>query len=147
MIARPRSVLRRKGEQGQALAETALFSVLAVLVIFGILALIPIHRTRTAAISAAYGCAQFLSQSPDPAKAAHNARVIAQKTLDGDWSATWGASYQVRIYPPGGRGEAGRCEVQWSAPLLFNGLLAISKGSPGVESFLSRSETWKAQWP
>ena len=138
---------RHKGEQGQALAETALFAVLAVIVIFGILALIPIHRTRTAAISAAYGCAQFLSQSPDPGKAANNARLIAQKTLDGDWSATFGASYQVRIYPPSGRGDAGRCEVQWSAPLLFNGLLDISKGSPSVESFVSRSETWKAQWP
>ena len=147
MKTTPAKVLRKKGEQGQALAETALFSVLAVIVIFGILALIPIHRTRTAAISAAYGCAQFLSQSPDPVKATHNARLIAQKTLDGDWSATFGASYQVRIYPPSGRGDAGRCEVQWSAPLLFNGLLDISKGSPSVESFVSRSETWKAKWP
>ena len=105
----PARVFRKKGEQGQALAETALFSVLAIIVIFGI-------------------------QSPDPVKATHNARVIAQKTLDGDWSATFGASYQVRIYPPSGRGDAGRCEVQWSAPLLFNGLLDISKGSPSVES-------------
>ena len=48
MNAAPARVLRKKGEQGQALAETALFSVLAVIVIFGILALIPIHRTRTA---------------------------------------------------------------------------------------------------
>jgi hypothetical protein len=137
----------RQGERGQALAETALFSVLAVIVIFGILALIPLHRTRTAAISAAYGCAQFLSQSPDPFKAAGNARRIAQQTLDGDWSATFGASYQVRVFPPHGRGTTGRCEVQWSAPLLFNGLLGISKGSPGLEVFLSRSETWKAKWP
>ena len=53
MSAASARVLRKKGEQGQALAETALFSVLAVIVIFGILALIPIHRTRTAAISAA----------------------------------------------------------------------------------------------
>jgi hypothetical protein len=45
MNAAPARVLRKKGEQGQALAETALFSVLAVIVIFGILALIPIHRT------------------------------------------------------------------------------------------------------
>jgi hypothetical protein len=101
-------VMRKPGEQGQALAETALFSVLAVIVIFGILALIPFHRTRTAAISAAYGCAQFLSQSPDPSKAVHNARVIAQQTLNGDWSATFGASYQVYVYPPNGRGTAGR---------------------------------------
>src|SRR5512136_1601452 len=90
---------RKRGEQGQALAETALFAALAVIVIFGILALIPFHRTRTAAISAAYGCAQFLSQSPDPSKAVYNAQRIAKQTLDGDWSATFGADYQVRVYP------------------------------------------------
>ena len=147
MRSAPVVITRRKGEQGQALAETALFSVLAVIVIFGILALIPVHRTRTAAISAAYGCAQFLSQSPDPVKAANNARLVAQQTLDGDWSATFGATYQVRVFPPHGRGTTGRCEVQWSAPLLFNGLLGISKGSPSSEVFVSRSETWKAKWP
>ena len=138
---------RKPGEQGQALAETALFSVLAVIVIFGILALIPFHRTRTAAISAAYGCAQFLSQSPNPSKAVHNARVIAEQTLNGDWSATFGASYQVYVYPPNGRGTAGRCEVQWSAPVLFSGLLNLRAGSASKEVFISRSETWKAQWP
>jgi hypothetical protein len=135
------------GERGQALAETALFSLLAVIVIFGILALIPFHRTRTAAISAAYGCAQFLSQSPDPTRAVHNARMIAKQTLDGDWSATFGASYQIFVYPPNGRGTAGRCEVQWSAPVLFGGLLTLRAGSPGQEVFISRSESWKAQWP
>ena len=141
------SVFRRPGEQGQALAETALFAVLAVIVIFGILALIPFHRTRTAAISAAYGCAQFLSQSPDPSKAVHNARQIAQQTLDGDWSATFGASYQVHVYAPNGRGMSGRCEVQWSAPVLFGGLLNLHAGSASKEVFISRSEAWKAQWP
>lgn len=140
-------VIRKRGEQGQALAETALFAVLAVIVIFGILALIPFHRTRTAAISAAYGCAQFLSQSPDPSKAVHNARLIAQQTLDGDWSATFGASYQIRVYPPNGRGTPGRCEVQWSAPVLFGGLLNLRAGSSTSEVFVSRSESWKALWP
>ena len=139
--------IRKHGEQGQALAETALFAVLAVIVIFGILALIPFHRTRTAAISAAYGCAQFLSQSPDPSKAVYNARRIAQQTLDGDWSATFGASYQVRVYSPNGRGMPGRCEVQWSSPVLFGGLLNLHAGSPSSEVFVSRSEAWKAQWP
>ncbi len=138
---------RKPGEQGQALAETALFAVLAVIVIFGILALIPFHRTRTAAISAAYGCAQFLSQSPDPSKAVYNARRIAQQTLDGDWSATFGADYQVRVYPPNGRGMPGRCEVQWSAPVLFSGLLNLRAGSATSEVFVSRSEAWKAKWP
>ena len=141
------SVNRKRAEQGQALAETALFAVLAVIVIFGILALIPFHRTRTAAISAAYGCAQFLSQSPDPSRAVHNARLIAQQTLDGDWSATFGASYQIRVYPPSGRGAPGRCEVQWSAPVLFGGLLNLHAGSSTSEVFISRSESWKAQWP
>ena len=140
-------VIRKRGEQGQALAETALFAVLAVIVIFGILALIPFHRTRTAAISAAYGCAQFLSQSPDPSKAVHNARLIAQQTIDGDWSATFGASYQIRVYPPNGRGTPGRCEVQWSAPVLFGGLLNLRAGSSTSEVFISRSESWKALWP
>ena len=140
-------VFWKPGEQGQALAETALFAVLAVIVIFGILALIPFHRTRTAAISAAYGCAQFLSQSPDPSKAVHNARLIAQQTLDGDWSATFGASYQIYVYPPNGRGMPGRCEVQWSAPVLFAGLLNLRAGAATSEVFISRSEAWKAQWP
>jgi hypothetical protein len=140
-------IWRKPGEQGQALAETALFAVLAVIVIFGILALIPFHRTRTAAISAAYGCAQFLSQSPDPSKAVHNARQIAEQTLNGDWSATFGASYQIYVYPPNGRGMPGRCEVQWSAPVLFGGLLNLHAGSATKEVFISRSETWKAQWP
>lgn len=147
MMRRAGFSMRTPGERGQALAETALFSLLAVIVIFGILALIPFHRTRTAAISAAYGCAQFLSQSPDPSKAVHNARLIAQQTLDGDWSATFGASYQVFVYPPNGRGTAGRCEVQWSAPVLFGGLLKLRAGSASREVFISRSESWKAQWP
>ena len=141
------AVIRKRGEQGQALPETALFAVLAVIVIFGILALIPFHRTRTAAISASYACAQFLSQSPDPSKAAYNARRIAEHTLDGDWSATFGASYQVRVYPPAKRGQAGRCEVIWSAPVLFSGLLQLRAGAQTSEVFVSRSEAWKAKWP
>ena len=140
-------VVRKRGEQGQALPETAIFAVLAVIVIFGILALIPFHRTRTSAVSASYACAQFLSQSPDPSKAAYNARKIAEKTLDGDWSATFGASYQVRVYPPGGRGQPGRCEVLWSAPVLFGGLLELKPSAPTSEIFISRSEAWKARWP
>lgn len=140
-------VVRKRGEQGQALPETAIFAVLAVIIIFGILALIPFHRTRTAAISASYACAQFLSQSPDPSKAAYNARKIAENTLDGDWSATFGASYQVRVYPPAGRGQPGRCEVLWSAPVLFGGLLELRAGAPSGEVFVSRSEAWKARWP
>ena len=91
-------VIRKRGEQGQALPETAIFAVLAVIVIFGILALIPFHRTRTAAIAASYACAQFLSQSPDPSKSVYNARYIAENTLDCDWSATFCVCYQVRVF-------------------------------------------------
>lgn len=140
-------LVRKPSERGQALAETAIFAVLAVITIFGILSLIPFHRTRTAAISAAYACSQFLSQSPDPSKAAYNARKIAEEVLDGDWSATFGSEYQVRVYPPSGRGMPGRCEVQWSAPTLFSGLLGTKAGSPTSQFFVSRSETWKAKWP
>ena len=51
----------RIGERGQALAETALFAMLAVIMAFGLLAWIPTHRARTAATAAAYACSQFLS--------------------------------------------------------------------------------------
>ena len=40
---------RKSSERGQALAETALFSVLAIVFVFGFLALIPFHRARTVA--------------------------------------------------------------------------------------------------
>ncbi|MBK7320873.1 hypothetical protein [Candidatus Villigracilis affinis] len=40
------------GERGQALAETALFAMLAVIMAFGLLAWIPTHRARTAATAA-----------------------------------------------------------------------------------------------
>ena len=43
----------RKSERGQALAETALFGLLAVVMAFGLLAWIPVHRARTAATAAA----------------------------------------------------------------------------------------------
>jgi hypothetical protein len=141
------NTVRRKGEQGQALAETALFSVLAVIVIFGILALIPVHRTRTAATSAAYAFAQMLRQSADPLKANRNALAIAHATLDGDWSATFGSTYQVVVYPARGREEPARCEVIWSAPRLFSGLLQFRGSSPTSTVFVSRSEKWKALWP
>jgi hypothetical protein len=69
----------RFGERGQAMAETALFAVLAALMAFGLLARIPTHRARTAATAAAYACTQFLSQSPDPARAQRNAMNIARR--------------------------------------------------------------------
>ena len=136
----------RRIERGQAMAETALFAMLAVLLAFGLLAWIPTHRARTAATAAAYACAQFLSQSPDPARAEHNARLIAWQTLNADWSATLGVEYRIEVQPPSGAGEAGRCQVSFHAPVPFNGLLGLSEGEWSDEWFISRSETWKARW-
>lgn len=133
-------------ERGQAMAETALFAVLAILMAFGLLAWIPTHRARTAATAAAYACSQFLSQSPDPARAQRNATNIAWKTLNADWSATAGVRYRVRISAPGGPGQPGRCLVSFQAPTLFNGLLGLSTSAWYSEWFVSRSETWKARW-
>ena len=136
----------RRGERGQALAETALFAMLAVLMAFGLLAWIPTHRARTAATAAAYACTQFLSQSPDPARAQHNAVNVAWKTLNADWSATAGVQYRVQVSPPSGPGLPGRCVVSFQAPTLFDGLLGLTQGGWNSEWFVSRSETWKAWW-
>ena len=136
----------RTGERGQALAETALFAMLAILMAFGLLAWIPIHRARTAATSAAYACSQFLSQSPDPTRARTNAVNVAWQTLNADWSATAGVQYRVQVSPPGGPGEPGQCLVSFQAPTLFDGLLGLSQGGWNSEWFISRSETWKAKW-
>ena len=136
----------RMGEHGQALAETALFAMLAVIMAFGLLAWIPTHRARTAATAAAYVCSQFLSQSPDPARARSNAVNIAWQTLNADWSATAGVQYRVQVSPPSGPGEPGQCLVSFQAPTLFDGLLGLSEGGWNSEWFISRSETWKAKW-
>ena len=136
----------RQTERGQAMAETALFATLAVLMAFGLLAWIPLHRARTASTAAAYACAQFLSQSPNPDRAMANAQKVARQTLDADWSATLGVEYRVSIIAPSGPGQPGRCAVSYHAPVLFNGLLQISAGDWSTEWFISRSETWKARW-
>jgi len=134
-----------KAERGQALAEFALFSVLAVLMVFGLLAWIPAHRARTAATAAAYACAQAISQAADPAGAEQAGYAVAQQTLDGDWSGTLGAEYRVVVYPPPAPGQAGSCAVSYRPPLLFNGLLGLSTDW-AEEWFVSRAETHKASW-
>ncbi len=139
-------VHRRRSERGQALAETALFALLAVLMVFGLLAWIPTHRARTAATAAAYACSQFLSQSPDPSRAQRNAVNVAWNTLNADWSATAGVQYQVQVSPPGGPGLPGRCLVSFKAPTLFDGLIGLSQSGWNSVCFLSRSETWKERW-
>ncbi len=131
---------------GQALAETALFSMLAIVLAFGILALIPIHRARTAATAASYACAQFLSQSPQPSRAAYNAYRMADSTLNADWSATLGVQYRIEVVPPGGPGQPGGCAVHLRPTIWFNSLLGLQDTGWSSEWFISRSETWKAKW-
>jgi hypothetical protein len=138
--------MNRRSERGQAMPETALFAVLAVLMAFGLLAWIPVHRARTAATAAAYACSQFLSQSPDLSRARQNAIRVAWQTLNADWSATRGVNYRVQVSLPGGPGEAGSCQVFFQAPTLFNGLLGLGQTGWNSEWFISRSETWKAWW-
>lgn len=132
-------------ERGQALVETALFSIMVVFLAFGALTLIPVHRTRTAAASAAYACAQFVSQSPNPNLAVSQAELVAWKTLNADWSATLGASYQVEAIAPTGPGFPTGCMVSYQPPLPFNGLLGLEANWATV-SFFSQSEAWKARW-
>ena len=136
----------RKGERGQALAETALFSILAAIMAFGLLAWIPVHRARTASTAAAYACAQFLSQTPNTARAAFNARQVAWRTLNATWSGTSDVQYRVQVVAPSGPGQPGQCAVSFRAPALFNGLMNISGSGWGTEWFISRSESWKARW-
>ena len=140
-----RRVRARAGERGQALAETALFSVLALVLGFGILALIPVHRVRSAATAAAYACAQFVSQSPNPNWAAYQAELVAERTLEAGWSGALGADYAVQVAAPSGPGAPGGCTVAYRPPLLFGGLLGLSADWSEV-TFVSRSENWKARW-
>ena len=74
--------MKRRSEKGQALAETAIFSLLAVLLGFAVLALIPVHRTRTAATAAAFACAQFVSQSAEAETAVRQAEDVGRRTID-----------------------------------------------------------------
>jgi hypothetical protein len=136
----------KRSEHGQALAETAIFSLMAVLLAFGLLALIPQHRARTVATSAAYSCAQFVSQSPNPTWAVYQAEAMARRTLRADWSGTLGVRYDVEVLAPHGPGSAAGCVVFYRAPLLFNGLLGLNDPGWASERFFSQSESWKARW-
>ncbi len=138
----PRSTLH---EKGQAMVETALFSVLAVILAFGMLSWIPLHRARTQATAAAYSCAQFISQSPNPSLAARNAIMAVEQTLNADWSATLGVNYKL-VVSPGSPGGVGGCSVSYQGPVMFRGLGVLDPGGWSEEWDLSRSENWKAKW-
>lgn len=139
--------MKRATESGQALAETAVFSLLALLLGFAVLALIPVHRARTAATAAAYACAQFVSQAADAGLAIHQAEDAAYRTIDSQWSGTRGAVFEVQAWHAGGPGAESGCTVEYDSPILFNGLLGFSGPGTGKVTFLARSEAWKAQWP
>ncbi|MEA3349871.1 MAG: hypothetical protein U9Q82_04545, partial [Chloroflexota bacterium] len=141
MTNKHKCVQALRGERGQALAETALFSVLAVILAFGVLTTISIHRTRTAAVTAAYACTQFISQSPNPSWAAYQASTVASKTLKADWSATLGADYKVVVFPPSGPGSSGSCVVHYRPPILF-GHMFNTETQWSQQWFISRSEKW-----
>jgi hypothetical protein len=128
------------------MAETAIFSILAVLLAFGMLAFIPQHRARTVATSAAYSCAQFVSQSPNPSWAVYQAEAVARSTFEADWSGTLGVQYDVQVLAPSGPGSAAGCVIFYHAPVLFNGLLGLNDPGWSAMWFISQSESWKARW-
>lgn len=136
----------RKLERGQAMTEFILFAGLAVILALMLVAFIPIHRARTAAVSAAYACAQFLSQSPDPAKAAKSASDVAYQVLSRRWSGLRLAHFSVSVSPHGGAGTPGTCRVSWSTSTVFGGILGGPSSVSGSVTAVSRSEVWRPRW-
>ena len=139
--------MHRRSEKGQALAETAIFSLLAVLLGFAILALVPVHRTRTAATAAAFACAQFVSQAAAAEMAVRQAEAAGYRTIESRWSGLHGAAFEIRAWHAGGPGADSGCTVSYHSPILFSGFLGFNDPGQGSVSFAAKSETWKAQWP
>ena len=135
-----------RGEKGQALAETAVFSLMAVLLALGLLALIPIHRARTVATAAAFACTQFVSQAIDPDRAVTQAEAVGRRTMDAAWSGTAGAAYEIAAWTAGQSGDRG-CRVTYRAPLLFGGSFGLEPPGWRTIGFTTLTESWKAQWP
>lgn len=142
-----RSAIRdpRSSESGQALVETALVAGLVALIAFMLLAWIPVHRARSVATTAAYACAQFVSQSADPGRAAWMGQTAALETVNADWSASAGIRYTVEVAPapPGGDGH---CTVRYTTPAWFGGLLGDAARGAAEITFHARGEQWKADW-
>lgn len=134
----------RRGQRGQAQIELALGAMLMAMLGLMAVTAVFVVRARSQAIAAAYACAQFLSQSPDPARAARMAGEAARRTLEGDWSAA-GIGYAVTV-TPGRPGESGRCTVRWTARLLFARLFGLPGVTEGEATFVADTEQWKARW-
>lgn len=132
--------------RGQAMTEFALFAGLAVVLALMLMTFIPIHRARTAAAAAAYACAQFLSQSPDPATAAREASRVAHQILSQRWSGLSAARFSVAVSPHTGPGTSGICTVNWSTSTFFGGVLGGPAVISGSASAVSRSEVWRPGW-
>ncbi len=143
--ARPGAPVQRKSERGQALTETALYALVAVLLALGLLMFIPAHRTRTAATAAAYACAQALSQASDPGQAQDDAYEIANQTLSASWNSLRNVRFLTVINPPSGPGEPGSCMVSYMLPPMY--AIFGGGGWHSTVQFVSRAETWKANWP
>ncbi|HUF37153.1 MAG TPA: hypothetical protein VMN57_01410 [Anaerolineales bacterium] len=128
------------------MAETAVFSLMAVMLALGLLALIPIHRARTVSIAAAYACTQFVSQAVDPEKAVAQAEAVGRRTIEAFWSGTVGAGYEISAWAAGTTGARG-CRVTYRAPLLFGASFGLEPPGPRTVEFTSLAESWKADWP
>jgi hypothetical protein len=133
-------------ERGQALAETAVFSLMAVVLALGLLALIPIHRARTVSTAAAFACTQFVSQAAEPARAVAQAEEVGRRTMEAAWSGTLGAEYEIAAWTAGDSGPRG-CRVTYRAPLLFGASFGIAPPDWRTIGFTTLTETWKADWP
>ncbi len=131
----------------QALAEAALASmVLALLAMLGV-DLLVLHRVHTAALSAAYACAQYISQFPHrPQRAAALGQEIAHRTLaPRAWSALRSASFSVTVEPPEEAGSLGRCTVTYWVTLPFAPPGMDRRQGTAIYSY-SRGERWQGRW-
>ncbi len=136
---------RRRGQRGQAILEAALLAGVMFLVAMLGLTAVPLHRAHTAAVSAVYACAQFVTQYPNkPDEAARMGAAEARRTLSGGWNALAQASFRLSALPPQSAGKSGSCRVTYSVRLLFDPL-GVGQHTRTL-TLTGRSERWKAEW-
>ena len=131
--------------RGQAMVEAALTLLpLVFLALLGVNVLV-LHRVRTAAISAAYACAQYITQFPHrPERAADVGTTVAGRILHAPWSAVRTARFAFDVVPPSGPGETGRCTVRYAIRLPF-----APQGMGGVQGSITvtgAGERWQGRW-